>query len=46
VSSNALDPPLAAGGLGPIGNTLVQLACLALLWIMVRRRFLFRGVPR
>jgi hypothetical protein len=39
-------PPLAAGGLGLIGNTLVQLACLALLWIMVRRRFLFRVVPR
>ena len=39
-------PPLAAGRLGLIGNTLVQLACLALLWIMVRRRFLFRVVPR
>jgi hypothetical protein len=39
-------PPLAAGGLGLIGNTLVQLACLALLWTMVRRRFLFGVVPR
>jgi hypothetical protein len=39
-------PPMAAGGPGLIGNTLVQLACLALLWIMVRRQFLFRVVPR
>lgn len=39
-------PLLAAGGLGPIGNTFVQLACLALLWIMAKRRFLFRVVPR
>jgi hypothetical protein len=39
-------PPLAGGGLGLIGNTLVQLACLALLWTMVRRRFLFGVVPR
>jgi OpgC protein len=40
-------PALAAGGgLGMVGNTLVQLVCLALLWTMVRSRFLFRVVPR
>jgi hypothetical protein len=38
--------PLVNGGLGLVGNTLVQLACLALLWTMVKRRFLFRVVPR
>jgi hypothetical protein len=39
-------PPLAGDGLGLAGNTAVQLGCLALLWLMVRRRFLFRWVPR
>jgi hypothetical protein len=39
-------PALAGGGLGLVGNTVVQLACLALLWMMVKRRFLFRVVPR
>jgi hypothetical protein len=39
-------PALAGGGLGLVGNTLVQLACLALLSTMVRRRFLFRVIPR
>jgi hypothetical protein len=39
-------PALAGDGLGLVGNTVVQLACLALLWTMVRRRFLFRVVPR
>jgi hypothetical protein len=42
----ASTPALAGGGLGLVGNTLVQLACLALLCTMVRRRFLFRLVPR
>jgi hypothetical protein len=39
-------PPLAGDGLGIAGNTVAQLGCLALLWVMVRRRFLFRWVPR
>jgi hypothetical protein len=39
-------PALSDGGVGLVGNTFVQLACLALLWGMVRRRFLFRLVPR
>jgi hypothetical protein len=39
-------PALAGGGLGLLGNTIVQLACLGVLWTMVRRRFLFRIVPR
>lgn len=40
--------PVFAGGdgLGLAGNTLVQIACVALLWEMARRRFLFRWVPR
>lgn len=42
----ALVPGLAGDGLGLVGNTLVQLACVALLWTMVRRRFLFSIVPR
>jgi hypothetical protein len=33
-------------GLGRGANTLVQVACVGLLWTMVRRRFLFRWVPR
>jgi hypothetical protein len=39
-------PALAGGGLGLLGNTIVQLACLGVLWAMVRGRFLFRVVPR
>jgi hypothetical protein len=39
-------PPLAGGGTGLLGNTLLQLGCLAILWTMVQRRFLFRVVPR
>lgn len=39
-------PALAEDGLGLTANTAVQLACLALLWLMVRRRFLFRWIPR
>ena len=39
-------PAFRAGGLGLVGNMAVQLACLALLVAMVRRRFLFRIVPR
>lgn len=39
-------PLLAGKGVGTAGNTLVQLACLALLWLMVTRRFMFRWVPR
>jgi hypothetical protein len=39
-------PVLADGGLGPVGNAAIQLGCLGLLCAMVRRRFLFRWVPR
>jgi hypothetical protein len=39
-------PALGGQGLGLLGNTLVQLGCLAILSTMVRRRFLFRIVPR
>lgn len=39
-------PVLVGDGLGLVGNTVVQAACLALLWVMVRRRVLFRVVPR
>ena len=35
-----------AQGFGMAVNTVVQLGCLAVLWLMVRRRFLFRWVPR
>jgi len=42
----ALMPGLGAGGLGLIGNAVVEIACLALLWVMVTRRFLFSVVPR
>jgi hypothetical protein len=38
--------PLVNGGFGLVGNTVLQVACLAVLWAMVRRRFLFRVVPR
>jgi hypothetical protein len=37
---------LSEDGIGLIGNTLVQVAGLALLWTMVRHRFLFSIVPR
>jgi hypothetical protein len=39
-------PALAGDGLGLAANTAVQFGCLALLVAMVRRRFLFRWVPR
>jgi hypothetical protein len=39
-------PLLAGEGLGGAGNVVAQLGCLALLWLMVRRRFMFRWVPR
>lgn len=39
-------PALAGSGLGPAGNTLVQIGCLIALWVMVRRRVLFQVVPR
>jgi hypothetical protein len=39
-------PLLGGEGLGLIGNSIVELAGLALLWAMVRQRFLFRWIPR
>ena len=45
----ALATALAAAGsdgLGLFGNALLQAGCIALLCLMVRRRFLFRYVPR
>lgn len=39
-------PVLAEDGLGLAANTVVQVAALVLLVVMVRRRFLFRWVPR
>jgi hypothetical protein len=39
-------PLLADGGPGPAFNTLAQVGCLALLVVMVRRRVLFRWIPR
>ena len=42
----ALLPGMADGGLGLLGNAAVQAGCVALLWTMVRRRFLFSVVPR
>lgn len=39
-------PWTAGDGLGLIGNAVVQLAILALLVAMVRRRLLFRWIPR
>jgi hypothetical protein len=39
-------PLLAGEGLGGAGNVLAQLGCVALLWLMVTRRFMFRWVPR
>ncbi|MDQ3739317.1 MAG: OpgC domain-containing protein [Actinomycetota bacterium] len=39
-------PLLEDGGFGRAGNTLAQAGCLALLWLMVTRRFLFRWIPR
>jgi len=37
---------LAGEGMGLIGNAVIQLACIGLLLVMVRRRFLFSVVPR
>jgi hypothetical protein len=39
-------PLLADGGFGRTANTAAQIGCLALLCLMVRRRFLFRWIPR
>lgn len=39
-------PAFAGDGIGVVGNTLVQIACLALLLAMVRRRLLFDLIPR
>ena len=39
-------PVLADGGLGLVGNAVVQAGCVALLWAMVTHRFLFRWIPR
>lgn len=39
-------PPLAGDAPGAAAGIAVQAACLALLWLMVRHRFLFRWVPR
>lgn len=39
-------PLLGDGGLGRPANTLAQIAILALLWLMVSKRFLFRWIPR
>jgi hypothetical protein len=39
-------PALTGAGLGLVGNACVQVACLALLLMMVKRRFLFRVIPR
>jgi hypothetical protein len=39
-------PALPTGGLGLVGNTVIQLGCLTLLWAMVKRQVLFRLVPR
>ncbi len=39
-------PPLAGDGPGAAVAIAVQLGCLAVLWLMVRHRFLFRWVPR
>jgi hypothetical protein len=40
-------PALAdADSLGFAGNVALQLACVALVWAMVRRRVLFRWIPR
>ena len=39
-------PVLAGTGLSPGANAVVQLGCLAALWTMARRGFLFRWIPR
>ena len=39
-------PLLAEGGMGRPLNTLAQLGCLALVWLLVSRRILFRVIPR
>lgn len=42
----ALAPGVAGAGFGILGNAIIEAACLALLWLMVRKRFLFSVVPR
>jgi hypothetical protein len=42
----AVATALPGDGLGLLGNTLVQLAGLALVWAMVSREVLFRWIPR
>jgi hypothetical protein len=42
----ALVPGLAGAGIGPLGNAVIEVGCLALLWVMVTRQFLFSVVPR
>ena len=42
----ALASAVPAAGLGAAWNVVLQVACLALLWTMVRWRVLFRWVPR
>lgn len=37
---------IAGDGLGMLGNAVLQIGVLALLVVMVRRRFLFRWIPR
>lgn len=39
-------PALAEDGIGKVSNTAAQVAALALIWLMVQRRFLFRWIPR
>lgn len=42
----ALVPGLAGAGPGVLANGAIEIACLAVLWTMVRSRFLFSVVPR
>ena len=44
--SLAVATVFAGNGLGLAGNTVVQVGCVLLLWAMVRRRVLFRWIPR
>jgi hypothetical protein len=39
-------PATSGAGLGLAGNAAVQLGCVLVLWAMVRRRVLFRWIPR
>ncbi|HWH44439.1 MAG TPA: OpgC domain-containing protein [Thermoleophilaceae bacterium] len=39
-------PVLAGGGVGPLGNALVQAACVTAIWAMASRGVLFRWIPR